>query len=100
MQRIYTDYPAEGKSSPYFDSDNNSRFYLTEAELKKQRSGNSISFKDNPYRNFTSDRTNWRAVLTLYNKNNNRVFSIYYGFDIRNKNVYLYNPEVRYYYKR
>ena len=80
-QRIYTDHPAEGKTSPYWDGDNGSQYYYSGDEMKAQTNGKTVSFSDTPYRG--QKDASWRGILSLYN-GNNHVLSLYYGFRVNN----------------
>jgi RHS repeat-associated protein len=76
-QRIYTDSPYPGKTSPYWDSYNGSMWY-------PYNSHTDNVFYDGPAR-YDKNAT-WRAVLTLYD-GHKPVISLRYGVDIKNNIV-------------
>jgi len=83
-QIIDTDDPAEFKKSPYYDSNNGSKYYYNSQEIKNMTNGNSITFYDAPYR---YGNANWKAYLTLYSANNEKLFILSYGFNLKNSKI-------------
>ncbi len=85
-QFVKTDYPSEGLTSPYWDSDYNYPYYYTLNQMSAHTNNNSYSFYDNPSRPCTN--CSWSASLFLLTPNG-KALTLYYGFIVRNRITYF-----------
>jgi hypothetical protein len=65
--------------------------YYSPSELARNINGNTISFSDRP-RSYANN-LNYRFVLSLY-KGNDRIFAIFYGYELKNGYVSPFYPQV------
>ena len=81
LQIVTTNNP-EGKGLiSYIDSDNETIYYYDKSQMKEQIRGNTFNFHDQPNRKTKS--AIWNGSLSIYD-GFNFLFSINYGFEIRN----------------
>ena len=66
--------------SSWDDGDTHNRFYYTFEELKEKTNGNTISFYDRPDDKFCDYAITEKFSLFLFNKNNEKILSLYYGY--------------------
>lgn len=87
LQIVTTNHPLGKGLYSYIDSDNETIYYYDERQMKEQIHGNTFSFHDGPNRDKKS--VIWKGALSIYN-GFNFVFSINYGFEIRNGKTIVY----------
>jgi len=87
LQIVTTNHPLGKGLYSYYDSDNGTIYYYDENQMKEQIHENTFSFHDGPNRDKKS--VIWKGALSIYN-GFNFVFSINYGFEIRNGKTIVY----------